>query len=72
MDRHQQLRDIVLQLLKRHERLFARIAAHHDAVTLFDVLGADLDAHRHALHLVFGKLPAGCMVGIIQLDAEVL
>ncbi len=41
-------------------------------MTLFDVLGADLDAHRHALHLVFGKLPAGCMVGIIQLDAEVL
>ena len=61
-----------LQLVQAHEHLLAGVAAHQHALVLFQILGADLQAQRHALHLPLGELPAGGVVAVIQLHAGVL
>ena len=60
------------QLLKLHKLLLAGVAADQHALAVLDVAGADLQAHGHALHLPLGKLPAGLLVAVIQLDAGIL
>ena len=56
-------RPCVFQLVQRDKGLFPVVAAHQHALVLLDVLRADLQAQRNALHLVLGKLPAGGVVG---------
>ena len=48
------------------------VAAHQHALVLLQILGADLQAQRHALHFPLGELPAGGVVAVIQLHAGVL
>ena len=66
----QQLGDARLELIERDDNLLAVVAADGDALALFHVLGADLDAQRHALHLPVGKLPAGAVVAEVALAAD--
>ena len=66
----EQLGDLCIQLVEREEQLLAVVAPHGDALVVLDVLRADLDAQRHALHLPVGKLPAGGVVGKVTLDAQ--
>src|SRR5699024_12362048 len=46
----------------------------HDALPIslifLDILGTDFQTERHTLHLILGKLPAGALLAVIQLDAE--
>ena len=62
--------DARLELIERDGDLLAVVAADGDAVTGLDVLRADLDAQRHALHLPVGKLPAGAVVAEVALRAQ--
>ncbi len=50
---------------------FSRVSRRTSTHWFFSIsLGADLQTQRHALHLPLGKLPAGCVVGVVQLHAE--
>ena len=60
------------QIFKLHKLLFAGIAADQHALAVLDIAGADFQANRHALHFPLGKLPAGLLVGIVQLHAGIL
>ena len=60
------------QVVQADEGLFAGVAADQDALVLFQVLGAQLQAQGHALHLPLAELPAGGVVAVVQLDAGVL
>ena len=64
--------DRSLQLVQRDEDFFAGIAAHQHALVLFQILGADLQTQRHALHLPLGELPARGIVAVVQLHAGIL
>ena len=66
----EQLGDARLQLVERDGDLLAVVAADGDAVAGLDVLRADLDAQRHALHLPVGELPAGAVVAEVALRAQ--
>ena len=66
----QQRRDGRNQIFELDHSLFAGIAANQHALTLLDVTRTDLQAQRHTLHLVFRKLPAGAVVGQIDLCAD--
>ena len=70
LDVVQQRLDSAGKVLELHDRLFAGVAAHEHALALLDVARADLEAQRHALHLVLGELPAGAVLGQVDLRAD--
>ena len=70
MDILQQLLHGALQLRQGYKGLFAGIAAGDAALALLHVLGADLYAQGHALHLVLGEFPAGGLVAVVHADAD--
>gem|GEM_PF-2245686 len=64
--------DSGLQLVQADEHLLAGIAAHQNALVLLQILGADLQAQGHTLHLPLAELPARGVVAVIQLDPCIL
>ena len=78
------LRDHVLQqvghgvtqrrivLVQGNGLLFAVKASSNHALSGLDILRADLDTNRNALHLVLRKLPSRRVVGVVQLDPDAL
>ena len=64
------LGDRRLEVLQGHDRLLAVIAAHEHALSGLNVSRAELEAKRHALHLVLRALPAHGVVRIVHLHAK--
>ena len=72
VDSLEQVFDVFAQTLERNKRLFSGVAADYDALILLDVLGTDLNSDGHALHLVLSELPAGSVIAVVELYAELL
>ena len=72
VDLDEQIGDGLLDIIEGHKELFARIAANQNTLVLLDILGAKLQTNGNALHLILGKLPAGALVGIVELCTELL
>ena len=72
VDSLEQVFNVIAQTLERNKCLFSGVAAYYHALVLLDVLGADLNSYGHALHLILGELPAGSVVAVVELYAELL
>ena len=60
----------LFQLFQLDDGLLAVVPAHQNALAVFQISRAALHPQRHALHLVFGALPAHGVVGIVHLHPE--
>ena len=67
VDLVQQARHRALQLRQGDKLLLAGVPPGDAALSLLDVLRADLHPQRHAPHLILGKLPARGLVAVVQL-----
>ena len=60
----------ILQAVQRDEALLAVVAADKHALVLLDILRAQLQTQRNALHLIFRKFPAGALLGLVDLHTQ--
>ena len=72
VDLHEEIGDLLLEIIERDKELLTGIAAHQHALVLLDILGAELQTDRHTLHLILSELPSRALVGIVELYAELL
>ena len=70
VDLLQQAGDLGFEVLQLDEGLFTVIPANQHTLAGFDILGADLQTQRDALHFVLGELPAGAVFGKVDIGAE--
>ena len=54
-------------IFKSNVFLFTVVTCADNALVVLDILGSELDSYRNALHFVFGELPAGRVVAVIDL-----
>ena len=70
LDHIEQLCGLLRNVVNLNLILFARVAAHQDALAALDVLRADLYAHRESAHLLVRKFVARAAVRVIHLRAD--
>ena len=64
------LRNFGLQFIKGNEILLTVVAANEDALVVGNVLRTEFQTQRNTLHFILCELPAGRVVGIVDLCAD--
>ena len=72
LDGLQEFGKLCLDFVKGDNELLAGIAAHKNCLVVGKVLRADFDTNRNAAHLLLGELESGRLLGIVNLNANIL